>query len=107
MISLTYTVMYWIMWQQAIDLDESAAGKDWDSAGDTDVSLYDSCGGMGVQTNSFGQESTFETKWTVIFALNAMTYLLTTIFTILGCVGMFSCPLAFCSCCGLIALMTV
>ena len=100
-ISLTYMGLYFGLLGVAADYDDMV-GKSLGGSG-SDGRFFDACG-LNVSVSSSSSGVTFEvpdTKWSIAFVLNAVTYLLLSLWALCLALSAFAWPLAFCGACGI------
>ena len=96
-ISTTFMGLYWGLFSDAAKFnDESTSNLDnpFDACGTRDSTT--NLGGVAVKTEQI------DTKWTVVFTLNAVVYTLLSASTLCLFMGALLWPLAFCGLCGFI-----
>mmetsp|Transcript_31258 Transcript_31258/g.41352 ORF Transcript_31258/g.41352 Transcript_31258/m.41352 type:complete len:197 (-) Transcript_31258:107-697(-) len=91
-ISSTMMGLYWGLFSDAAYYNDNAG-----ASMNKDTNTFDWC---GITTPSMSGITFGDTKWTVVFTLNAITYTLLTVFTIALALSAFAWPLAFCGCAG-------
>ena len=100
-ISSTFMGLYWGLFSDAAKIEDEVALPAYYP--EIDYPKFDVCFADVISTNAQGQPTAAElgnTKWTVIFTLNAVVYTLLTVSELCLLFSAFIWPLAFCGACG-------
>ena len=92
-ISLCFCIFYWIMWDKAIEYND-VVPELYGNNGEG-VLGFDRCGASGT-TDDFRLHE-YNTHWTSLLELNAIVYLILTIFSALVCIGTCFPPITVCA----------
>ena len=101
-ISLTYMGLYFGLLGVAADYDDMV-GESVGGSGD-DGRFFDNCALLvkNVSVGSGGVSAeAVDTKWSIAFVLNAVTYTLLSVWALCLALSAFAWPLAFCGACGI------
>jgi hypothetical protein len=100
-ITATFMGLYWSLFSDAAAVNEEYNPS---TMPDGYPGAFDNCGGSANEMSGSGLSQTIaeygDTKWSVVFTLNAIVYTLLTVFTICIALSAVMWPLAICGACG-------